>query len=169
MSLNCHLGLTIIAGDLNGESIFLFYDLKAGMMMDSGKEPSTNEGVELRRGVTPGNIHPFSICAVLFPLHRNAVSRVLRRETEQAWQRAWSHLFEANEADAGYTHPMNALRSKWSWQKPLEIVGLHTVIQEETPINSACKGRNIHDVPHCLKRRTLENATSDCFIFSLRL
>ncbi len=70
MRLNCHLDLTIVACDLNGESIIPFCDPKVRMMMDSGKQPTANEGVELRRGIAPRNIDAFSIFAVLFPLHR---------------------------------------------------------------------------------------------------
>ena len=109
MSLHCHPGFTVVARYLNGEGLKLFCYLKARMMMDAGKQPSTNEGVELRRGVSPGNIDSFSILAMLFPLHSDAVSRIFRRETERSGQRSWADLFQANEADACYSHAMDAV------------------------------------------------------------
>lgn len=84
MSLNCYLGLRIVACNLDGEKILLCCDLKVRMMMDSGKEPSANEGIELRSGVAPGNLDALSILAMLYPLHSDAVSHILRRETSRA-------------------------------------------------------------------------------------
>src|SRR5260221_3372485 len=113
-------------------------------MMDAGKQSTANEDVELRRGVSPGNIDAFSIVAVLFPLHRDTVSRILRRETEEGGQRSWADLFQANETDTGYSHSMDEFWSKWARQEPLEIGRIDTIIHEETPINGAFEGRNIH-------------------------
>jgi len=64
---------------------------------------------------------------------------------------------------------MHALRPKWAWQESLEVVGIDTVIQEETPINGTFYGGNIHVVPHYLKQGERENATNDLFIFSVIL
>ena len=91
----------------------LFSHMKAGMMMDAGKQPSTNEGVELRRGVPPGNIDAFSIVAMPFPFHRDAVSCIFRRETEQGGQCPWADLFQADETDACYSQSMDAFWPKW--------------------------------------------------------
>jgi hypothetical protein len=96
VSLGYHPGFPIVARDVNGEDLILFRHLKARMMMDARKQPSPNEGVELRRGVSPGNRDAFSIFAMLFPLHSDAVGRVLRREPERGGQPSWAHLFEAN-------------------------------------------------------------------------
>jgi hypothetical protein len=150
VSLNCHPGFPIIARHMNGEGLIVFSHVKACMMMDAGKEPSTNEGVELRRGVSPGNIDPFSMLAMLLPLHRDAVSGILRRETEQRGQRSGAELLEANETDACYSQSMDAFWPKWGRQESLEIVGINTVIHEETPIYDTFKGGNIHTLPHSL-------------------
>jgi hypothetical protein len=126
------------------------------MMMDAGKQPSANEDVELRGGVSPGNIHSFSIFAVLFPLHRDAVSCILRREAERGWQHSWAELFQANETDACYSHSVDAFWSKWARQESLEIVGIDTIIHQKTPINGAFEGRNIHGIPHDLKQERVK-------------
>jgi len=77
VSFNCHPSFPIVARHMNGESPILFFHLKVRMMMDAGKQPSTNKGIELRSGVSPGNIDAFPIFALLFPLDSNAVSRIL--------------------------------------------------------------------------------------------
>src|SRR5260370_22539441 len=104
MSLNCHPAFFIVACQVHGEKLILFSHLKARVMMDAGKQSSPDKDIELRRGVSPGNIDPFSMLAMLFPFHRNAVSGILRRETEQRRQRAGAELLAANETDACYSH-----------------------------------------------------------------
>src|SRR5260370_12383391 len=90
---------------------------------------------------------------MLFPLHRDAVSRVLRREPDQGRQCAWAQLFESNKADAGDAHSMYELRSKRAGQEPLEIKGIDMIIDEKTPVNGACKCRNVHGIPRGLRQR----------------
>jgi hypothetical protein len=136
---------------LDTESLILFSHLKVCMMMPTRKEFSPDEGIELRRGISPGNIDSFSVFAMLFPLHCDAVSCILRRETEQGGQRSWAELFQANETDACYSHSMNEFWPKWARQESLEIVGINMVIHKETPINGTFESRNIHGIPRCLK------------------
>src|SRR5260370_39024049 len=93
-------------------------------MMNAGKQPTANEHVEMRRGIAPGDIDTFPMLAVLFPLHRDAVSRILRRETKSGGQRSWANLLQANETDARDSPAMDEFWSKWAKQEPLGIGGL---------------------------------------------
>src|SRR5258708_19688686 len=92
-------------------------------MMNAGKQPAANENVEMRRGIAPGDVDAFPMLAVLFPFHGDAVSRVLRRETEGGGQRSRADLLQANETDARDSHAMHEFSSKWPRQTPLDIAG----------------------------------------------
>src|SRR5258708_5338016 len=147
LSLNCHAGLTIVAHQLNGEGLILFCHLKARMVMDARKQPATNEGVEFRSSVSPGNIDTFSIFAMLFPLYSNTVSRILGCEAKRGGQCSWADLFQANETDACHSHSMDQFWAKWGGQESLERAWIDTIIHEEAPINGAFEGRNLHVHP----------------------
>src|SRR5579872_457789 len=139
-----HLGFPIVALQLNGERLVRFCHLKARMMMDTRKQPAANEDIELRRRVSPGNVDTFAIFALLVPFHRDAVSGILRSEPEWGGQRSWAELFEANETDTSHAHSMNELWPKRAGQETLEDGGINAVIDEETPINGAFEGWNVH-------------------------
>src|SRR5260370_26613701 len=117
----------------------------------------------MRRGIAPGNVDAIPMLAVLFPFHGDAVSRVLRRETEGGGQRSRADRLQANETDARDSHAMDEFWSKWARQEPLEIGGLDAIIHEETPINGAFEARNIHAPPLSLRITARENATADDF------
>src|SRR6266436_7771643 len=54
---------------------------------------------------------------------------------------------------------MHELRSKWAWQESLQVVRIDTIIYEDTTINDAFHGGNMHVLPHSLEPRERSNAT----------
>ncbi len=148
MSLYAHIRLSIIACHVNNKGIIAFCNLEVRVMVDSRKQPSAYEDIEARRGIASRNIDSFPAGAMFLPFYGNTVRCILRSEAEPGWYNTRPKLFEANKTDAGYAHSTNELRTKRVWQKLLEAGGIKTIIDEETSINRALKGRNIHSMPH---------------------
>ena len=134
----------VIAVERHFELVGGFVVIEAGVMMQAGKEPSAEQRVEARVGISSRDIDAVVNLPIGLPFHRDPMRRVFRRHAEHFRHMRWTDVLEADEANTGDAETIHQVRPKWGRKLPRENDGINPPIGENAPVDHAVYGRYLH-------------------------
>jgi hypothetical protein len=116
MPFHEQVSLAVIAVHNDPKVIVLLMDLEMGMILHSGKQAATQNGVQPGGRVSSGDEYSFSVLAVLFPFHGDSMGSTLGRKAKEGRQESWPQVLEANQADADHSLSIDLFWPEGMWQ-----------------------------------------------------
>src|SRR5262245_23122948 len=102
----------VVTAQCDSEAVAGFRDSKHASPMHSRKNPSADEHIHARIGITTWDVDAFVGAAVRVPFYRNAMGGVLRAKSQSSGKIARPNVRKANQTDAGDGVSVDEFRPK---------------------------------------------------------
>src|SRR4051794_26658793 len=115
--------------------------------MLAGDESSADRRVDTGRRISTGDEDTLASLAAFAPFDGDPMSRVLRADPEDRWEESRPDLLQADETHPRHPRPVVEHGPEWLGQEVRQDLGVHAVIDQDSPVDDATDDGNPHREP----------------------